>query len=464
MMGIAIETIEQQRERWIALAKALWAHPETAFHEVFARDETARVLRELGFSVEEGAFGLPTALRAVWGSGKPVLGFLGEYDALPGLSQQESVTEPAPVPGVDCGHGCGHNLLCAATVAAVAGLQAEMKARNLPGTIVFYGCPAEEVLTGKVFMARGGAFRELDAAICYHPATKDFVVRGKLGSSNALNSARFHFHGVTAHAAADPQNGRSALDAVELMNVGANYLREHVSSDVRIHYAITNGGTAPNVVPDYACVWYYVRAEKRETVTDAYERLKDIARGAALMTGTRVEEEFLGGCYPCLNNEVLGRCFMQAFKAVPASDWTPEELAFAEELNRSSPERLQRAVAGAPALYAEKPFYIAQRDCSSTDVGDVSHIVPCVMVNTAARNTASPAHSWQVTVCSNSSIGFRGMLRGAMAMAAGSVRLLEEPSILAEARREFEQDTKDAPYVCPIPENIPVPYGAVSEM
>lgn len=462
-MSIAIDTIIQGKSEWIDFAKDLWRHPETAFHERYAEQAAAKILRRFDFAVEEGAFGIPTALRAVWGSGRPVLGFLGEYDALPDLSQ-EVADIPMPVPNQNCGHGCGHNLLCGATVAAVVGLQTEMRARHLSGTIVFYGCPAEEVLTGKVFMARAGAFRELDAAVCYHPAARDFIARGKLGSSNALNSAKFHFHGVTAHAAADPQNGRSALDAVELMNVGANYLREHVSEDVRIHYAITNGGTAPNVVPDLASVWYYVRAEKRETVQAVYERLKNVAKGAALMTGTTVEEEFLGGCYPCLNNEALGKHFLQAFQKVPAAAWTEEEMDFARRLNRVSPACAKMAGEGGlteqdPPLSAGKPYYTASRDCSSSDVGDVSHIVPCVMINTAARNVAGPAHSWQVTACSGHSIGFKAMLRGAMVMAAGSVGLLEDPSILADAKREFDEDVKGLPYICPIPDSVPLPCG-----
>lgn len=283
-----------------------------------------------------------------------------------------------------------------------------------------------------------------------------------------MNSAVFHFHGVTAHAAADPHHGRSALDAVELMNVGANYLREHVPTDVRIHYAITDGGSVPNVVPDRASVWYYVRAEERETVGEVYERLKDIAAGAALMTGTTVEEEFRGGCYPCLNNEVLGEHFFSAFSSVPRVQWTADELSFAQQISQNSslgsPIR-QEETAGEPMppIFQEKPVYQAVRDCSSTDVGDVSHLVPCVMIGTAARSLAAPAHSWQVTACSGHSIGIKGMLYGAKVMAAGSVGLLEDPGMINRAAEEFAADTKGRPYRCPIPDSIGVPSFQAEE-
>ncbi len=263
---IAVKTVDQNAAVLTGLAKKIWDNPETAFNEVKACQWTAEVLKDAGFEVEIGYVGMPTAIRATWGKGHPVIGFLGEYDALPGLSQKVGTEKEPVTPGAP-GQGCGHNLLGVACLGAALGMKAELEATGKEGTVVFYGCPAEEVLTGKAFMAREGAFTDLDAAFSWHGATTNHVT---LGTMTGLNSAVFHFHGITAHAGGDPHNGRSALDAVELMNVGANYLREHVTSDVRIHYVIKEGGTAPNIVPDNASVWYYVRAMSREAVEDTY--------------------------------------------------------------------------------------------------------------------------------------------------------------------------------------------------
>ncbi|MCI8934735.1 MAG: amidohydrolase, partial [Clostridiaceae bacterium] len=243
---IAMKAVDQNAQALEDLAKKIWDNPETAFNEVNACQWTADLLRQNGFEVEVGYAGLPTAIKATWGKGHPVVGFLGEYDALPGLSQKVS-TEKEPVCSGAPGQGCGHNLLGVACVGAALGMKAELEATGKEGTVVFFGCPAEEVLTGKAFMARNGAFTDLDVAFSWHGSSANMVT---IGTMTGLNSAIFHFHGVTAHAGGDPHNGRSALDAVELMNVGANYLREHVTSDVRIHYVIKEGGTAPNIVPD----------------------------------------------------------------------------------------------------------------------------------------------------------------------------------------------------------------------
>jgi len=287
---IAQKLIDDKSNVLIELAAKIWENPEIAFQEVKACQWTADVLKKEGFEVEKGYAGVPTALRGVWGSGKPVIGFLGEYDALADLSQQiKTVKEPAEEGAP--GHGCGHNLMTPACIGAAMGLKKEMEEKKLKGTIVVYGCPAEEVLTGKAFMARGGAFRELDIAFSWHPGTNNML---NLGIMAALNSAVFHFKGITAHAGAYPFNGRSALDAAELMNVGANFLREHVPDITRIHYAFTEVHGAPNVVPDRASVWYYVRALSRDTVVEVYERLIKVARGAAMMTETEVEVEFMG--------------------------------------------------------------------------------------------------------------------------------------------------------------------------
>ena len=454
----AYETIEKYRGELDALSKDIWSNPEGPYVEYNAFEKTKVLLEKHGFDVESGSGGVNTAIKASWGSGKPVLAFLGEYDALPGMSQEVG-TVKKPVEGQAYGHGCGHNLLGVAHVGAVLGLKAEMEEKKLPGTIIYFGCPAEEVLTGKAFMARGGAFDGIDASIAFHPGTTNNTT---MGNSIALNSVKFHFKGVTAHAGGDPHNGRSALDAVELTNVGANYLREHVTTDVRIHYVITDGGTAPNIVPDKACVWYYVRAPKREIVDEVYARLVKVAEGAAHMTGTEVEVEFLGGCYQTLNNGVLVDLTHKIMLEAPQDEWTKEEIEFATKLNAVTPHLQENVLArlGLPAgtqLHTGTGGIGTVGNFGSTDVGDVTYIAPGMTFTTACYNIGAPGHSWQITSCSGSSIGEKGMIFAARIMAKFGLELIEKPEILEKAWAEFKDVTGGKPYKCPIPAEIPVP-------
>lgn len=453
---VATKAVDQNAAILEDLAKKIWEHPETAFNEVKACEWTAEVLKNAGFEVEVGYVGMPTAIRATWGKGHPRIGFLGEYDALPGLSQKVS-TEKEPVCEGAPGQGCGHNLLGVACLGAALGMKAELEASGKEGTVVFYGCPAEEVLTGKAFMAREGAFADLDAAFSWHGATTNHLTTGTM---TGLNSAVFHFHGVTAHAGGDPHNGRSALDAVELMSVGANYLREHVTSDVRIHYVIKEGGTAPNIVPDTASVWYYVRALSREAVEDTYRRLVLVAEGAAHMTETKLEIEFLGGCYNTLNPVKFTTMTRDVMAEIEMPQWTEEEKKFADALNKKSQQYDRVKASGlldnGPLCTFVSPV-LNEDGYGSTDVGDVQHIVPCVQVMTATYNLAAPGHSWQVTACSGMSIGMKGMLYGAKVMAASAMKLVNEPKLLAEAKEEFKKQMNGRTYKCPIPKEIPVP-------
>lgn len=457
---IALDAIEKEKGKLIELSKKLWEHPEVGYTEEFACKETAAILKEAGFTVEIGVGGVPTAIKASWGSGHPILGFLGEYDALPGMSQKlvehkEPVVDGAP------GQGCGHNLLGTASVGAVLGAKAEMEAKKLPGTLVFFGCPGEELLTGKAFMARAHVFDGIDAAFAYHPGE---VNRVTLGTMTGLNSVKFHFKGITAHAGGDPHNGRSALDAVELTNVGANYLREHVKSDVRIHYTITEGGVAPNIVPDKACVWYYVRALKREDINDVYRRLVRVAEGAAHMTETELEIEFLGGCYPTLNNPTLAHLLDDTLRAIPQEPWTEEELAFARALNEQNKNQYESMMARYGEGLEELPLFTGtapmdyNNGFGSTDVGDVGHIVPTAFFTTVCANLGAPGHSWHITACSGSTIGQKGMVYGAQVMAAAAIRFMEDPTILEKAKADFQKGTGGKPYLCPIPDEVPVPY------
>ncbi len=448
--------IDAKSQELIDIAHKMWEEPEIAYKEVKACKWTADYLKENGFEVEVGHVGLPTAIKATWGSGHPVIGFLGEYDALPGMSQKIT-SEKDPVVLGGAGQGCGHNLLGVACVGAVIGMKAEMEEKGLKGTIIYFGCPAEEVLTGKAFMARNGAFRELDVAFSWHGSGANNLT---MGTMTGLNSAIFHFKGRTAHAGGDPHNGRSALDAAELMSVGANYLREHVTSDVRIHYVYKEAGTAPNIVPDRASVWYYVRAMSREAIEDTYDRLVKVAKGAAMMTETEMEIEFLGGCYNTLPNKVLNDVAYEALNEVGVPEWTKEELDFADNLNKQSPQYeaiKAKGLLDKGAIATEIPTVQVVYGYGSTDVGDVMHICPCIMVRNATYNAAAPGHSWQITACAGMSIGHKGMLQGAKVMALSGLKLLEDNSLVDKAKEEFNKSMNGRTYKCPIPAEVPVP-------
>ena len=458
MLGAtAQKTIDEKSNSLIELATGIWETPEIGYQEKTACKLTAEFLEKEGFQVETGYAGVPTAIRAVWGEGKPAIGLLGEYDALSNMSQKVATTKEFVVEDGP-GHGCGHNLLGVAHVGAALALKQEMQEKNLKGTVVFFGCPAEEMLTGKTFMARNGAFRDLDFAFAWHPGGRNGI---NVGTLTALNSAKFHFKGITAHAGGDPHNGRSALDAAELMNVGAQFLREHVTDDVRIHYAFTDVHGAPNVVPDKASVWYYVRALSREAVEDTYERLVKIAKGAAMMTETDVEIEFMGGCYNTLPNMVITEVLQKTMEEITPPQWSAEEIKFAEELNKVSANYEKLVASGAlkqgEHLHSYVDPIICQNVYGSTDVGDVQHIVPTCFFCTACNNLGAAYHSWQITSCSNHSIGHKGMLYGAKAMAVTGLRFIEDSALLQKAKDEFAKVMNGRSYKCPIPAEVPVP-------
>ena len=457
---IAFDAIEENREQLWQLAKRIWDNPEGPNREYNACKWSADMLLAAGFDVEIGAGGLSTAIKAKYGSGSPVIAFLGEYDALLGLSQK-AVARQEPVTEGGWGHGCGHNLLGVGHIGAVIGLAREMKADNIPGTIIFYGCPAEEVLTGKVFMARAGAFDGVDLAVHWHPGSSNTV---GTGGNIGLNSFKLHFKGRTAHAGGDPQNGRSALDAVELTNVGIQYLREHVSPDVRMHYAITDGGIVPNIVPDKASAWYFVRAATRESIDEVYKRVLNVARGAALMTETEMSVEFLGGCYPTRNNRVLVNVIHESMLEAPRDDWTADEIAFAKALSEipgSHIEEARKHLELGPDTYLHAGVRPIQSDIGhgSTDVGDIGHIMPAVMFGTATASLGSPGHNWQFTACSGNSIGEKGMIYAARIMALFALKTLTNPAISADAKAEFDRESEGKPYVCPIPDDVLPPKG-----
>jgi aminobenzoyl-glutamate utilization protein B len=470
MQQAALAYLDEQDEQLSYLARQIWDHPEIALEERFACTLLADQLAEAGFSVERGVGQLSTAFVAEWGSGTPIIGILGEYDALPGLSQQMAA-DRSPIQNGGPGHGCGHNLFGVACLGAALALKTAMQTQQIAGTIRYYGCPAEETLVGKTFMARAGVFDDLDAALAWHPGDINAVWAG---SSLAMNSFKVNFHGLSSHAAADPHNGRSALDGAQLMDVGVNYLREHIIPEARIHSVITSGGQAPNVVPAYAQIWYFVRAPRRDQVDAIYARVLDIAKGAALMSGTTYDIDFVTGCYELLPNLALSRLVLEKLQAIGDLSFTAEEQAFARKLQGTfAPGTLAHAFALTQRLvsreldptlietslwqqilpHIETPIVLP----GSTEVGDVSQITPTAQLTTCCWPLGTPGHSWQIVASSGSSIGSKGMLLAAKALALTGLDLLTRPDLLAAARAEFARKQNGRPYASPLPEGA-VPH------
>lgn len=469
-----VHWLDHNEGMFTELADAIWRTPEVAWEEFESSKMQADLLEEQGFSIRWDLGGLSTAFVAEWGTGSPVIGVLGEYDALAGLSQklqpeQEPLTEGAP------GHGCGHNLLGTGGVAAAVAVKQWLKESGTPGTIRYYGCPAEEQLSGKTFMARSGAFDDLDAALNFHPDKLNYP--GK-GSAVGVYDLVFRFRGRTAHAGGSPHLGRSALDAVELMNVGANFLREHVTEKVRIHYVITDGGKVPNIVPETAEVWYFVRAHEREELESVVRRLEKIAEGAALMTETTFTREFRGACSNVLNNHVLADAQYENMRIIGPIEFSQEEIDYAAQVNSAFPDKdtgkvfhhfrvpsdqrdRVESLREQPLIGENFPGWDEDHiGTGSTDVGDVSWITPLSMLRTACYATAAPAHSWAAVATAGMSIGHKGMMHAAKIMAATAYDLYTDRELLAAARAEHAKQTEGRPYRCPIPEDVPAPRVA----
>jgi aminobenzoyl-glutamate utilization protein B len=458
------EWLDENQQRFTNMADAIWEKPEVAWEEFFASQLQADFLNDEGFTVWSIA-DMPTSFVAEWGEGGPIIGFLGEYDALPGLSQKiqptlEPVEKGAP------GHGCGHNLLGTGAVASALVIKNWLEVTGTPGRVRYYGCPAEERLSAKAFMARAGVFDDLDVAFNFHPGSSNNASKG---SSVALYSFKFQFHGRTSHAGGSPHLGRSALDAVELMNVGVNYLREHVLSNIRMHYVITKGGEAPNIVPDLAEVWYYLRAHQPDELTDLIERVRKVANGAALMTETRVEEIYDASCSNLLSNHTLADLQYKVIEELGAIDFTEEEIAFAEAIKDQYPKEMfedsvkyMRDKYKLPEEAVRKPLLAShprpddkdEVGGGSTDVGDASWCTPLSMVWTTCFALAAPAHSWGIVATAGMSIGHKGMIYAAKIMAAAAMDCYTDPTHIEKAREEFQKSTKGQPYKSNIPENV----------
>jgi aminobenzoyl-glutamate utilization protein B len=419
--------LDGQTEHLSQVAMEIWDLAELGYQETRSAELLAEELEAHGFSVERGVAGIPTAFVASYGSGHPIVGILGEYDALPGINQ-DRVPERRPIEGKDRGHACGHNLFGTASAAAAIAASEWLKATGSAGTIRFYGTPAEEGGSGKVYMVRAGLFDDTDVVLTWHPSDRNDA---SPGSNLAVKSAMFRFRGVSAHAAAAPDRGRSALDGVEAMDYMTNLLREHVPQETRIHYVITAGGEAPNVIPDYAEVYYYVRHPDPETTREIFDRVVAAAEGAARGTGTTVEVEVMGGSYSRLPVESLQRLVYENLKAVGGVAYDQEEQRFAdlikETLGTGLPLGSQEEI---------QPFEWEQGYASS-DNGDVSWMTPMGTLVTATWVPGTAAHTWQAVAADGMSIGVKGMMVAAKALAFTAVDLFSDLEKLTEVSQEF---------------------------
>jgi aminobenzoyl-glutamate utilization protein B len=441
----AVASIEAQRADLVALADQVWAFAETALRETRSAAVLADHAERQGFRVERGVAGMPTAFVASYGEGRPVIAVLGEYDALPGLSQK-AVPERAVLREGAPGHGCGHNLFGAASLGAAIAVKELIAAGKLSGTVRFYGTPAEEAIGGKVYMTRDGLFRDVDVALAWHPADR---THADMEGGQALVDLVVEFEGRTAHAAFDPWNGRSALDALELFTHGVNMMREHVKPTVRMHYVIKDGGNAPNIVPDHAGLWIWARDFERKGVDEVLARLRPMAEGAALMAGVTAKVSVQAGDYEMLVNEAGERLLDANLRWLGPIAYTPEEDAFAKALQKAAgvePVGMETAIG---------PLEGQEKEGGSTDVGDVSWNVPTLHVSVTTAPRGVPWHAWPVVASGGMSIGHKGMIQAAKTLAATMVDLFDDPAARAAVRAEFEEKARGFVYVPFIPDGPP---------
>ncbi|MBS1661133.1 MAG: amidohydrolase [Bacteroidetes bacterium] len=434
-----IDGIQSHYDEYKKIALQIWDYAEVGYKETKSSALLQKTLTDNGFVVRSGVADIPTAFVASYGSGSPVIGILAEFDALPGLAQQ-ATPEKAVIEGKNAGHGCGHHLFGTASVAAGIEIKQLIAQHKFQGTIRVYGCPAEEGGSGKVYMVRAGLFNDVDVVVHWHPDADNAVT---FTSALANKSAKFRFHGLAAHAAMAPDKGRSALDGVEAMDYMVNLMREHIPEETRLHYVITNGGKAPNVVPDFAEVYYYVRHPKKEEVVRIFDWVAKAADGAALGTQTTVDYEIIGGTHDLLLNKTLAEAMQRNLKRVGGVSYTPAEMEFARKLQSSFTFK-------APALETAgmvQPLKEVQdAGGGSTDVGDVSYTVPTVGLRAATWVPGTPAHSWQATACGGTEIGIKGMMVAAKVMALTAMDCFRSSELVARAKEEFKKDKGEYQY------------------
>jgi aminobenzoyl-glutamate utilization protein B len=446
----AIQFLDSTTTTWQRVNRNIWSYAETGLQETKSSQELITILKQHGFTVQEGVAGMPTAFVASYGTGRPVIGILAEYDALPGLSQ-DAIPERKERTGVGAGHGCGHSVFGTASTAAAIAVKRAIESGSARGMVRLYGTPAEETGIGKTYMLREGMFREDDVILSWHAGTQ---TQASYDYSKANVSVKFRFSGLPAHASASPHQGRSALDAVELMSVGVNYMREHVKEDTRIHYVITNGGGQPNVVPPDAEVWYYLRANKHADVEEYFGWLKEIADGAARMTRTKLTAvQVDADMHEVLPNRALAEVIHKNLELVGAPTFTDEEKAFArktqEPLGRTFDRALSEVVEPLPAQ--------PEQGVASTDVGDISWFVPVGQLQAATHTFGAPGHSWQIVACTGTSIGEKGMMVAAKALAATAIDLFTTPALIEKARADFKAIRTPLNYITLIPEGQKAP-------
>ncbi|MBY0481038.1 MAG: amidohydrolase [Chitinophagaceae bacterium] len=426
---LVLSSIEKHQNDLIKISDQIWGFAEIAMRENKSSKLLADYAEAQGFTVKRAVAAIPTAFIAEYGSGKPIIGILGEFDALPGLSQKAQPTKEVLLAGAP-GHGCGHNMFGTASLGAAIAIKELIASGKLKGTIRFYGTPAEEDLAGKVWMAKDGLFNDLDVCLDWHP---DYENKANMQSSQAITDYSISFKGKSAHAAADPWNGRSALDAAELFAQGINYMREHVKPSVRMHYVFTKAGKVPNVVPDEASVWLWIRDTKRSGVAEVSERMKDIAKGAALMAGVSYEVKLNNGLYELLINETGAKALQNNMNFVGPITYTKEELDFADKIMKEYGLASNGIAGGIKPLETTKETPPG----GSTDVGDVSYLVPEITLLATTAPFEAPWHSWVVVACGGMSIGHKGMLFASKSLGTTMVDLFENEQLRKDIKTEF---------------------------
>ncbi len=439
-----LRRMDSQADHYGKLSRQIWEIAEVGYKETKSSALLKDELRKAGFAIEENIAGIPTAFVATWGEGKPAIGILGEFDALPGLSQQDVPEKKVRVEG-DPGHGCGHNLLGTASAFAAIEVKRYMQEHKLRGTVRFYGTPAEEGGSGKVFMARAGVFNRSDVALAWHPGDSN---QANISTNLATMTATFRFRGSAAHAALAPEQGRSALDALLLMSHAIEMLREHVPQSTRMHYMITNGGASPNIVPAFAEGKFQARFPDMPTLNGIWQRVIKCAEAGALATETKMEMSIESGTYNILPNDTLAKLYDKNLRVVGGVKYTAEETAFAETIRKtlSLTEALPMGSQESVQPIATGVFY------GSTDVGDVSWSIPTSELNVATLAPGVRLHSWQSTACTGSTIGRKGMMVAAKTLALSALDLLEDPKLIEAAKADFDRRRAGNTYRSPIPE------------
>jgi aminobenzoyl-glutamate utilization protein B len=447
-----IQSVENHKAKLIDISDQIWAAAEVAFEESTSAKLLADYAEENGFRVKRGVAEMPTGFVAEYGEGRPIIGILGEFDALPGISQQ-AVPHKAPLKEGAAGHGCGHNLFGAGSLGAAIAIKELMDAGKIKGTVRFYGTPAEEKYFGKLFMARAGMFDDLDACLDWHPSAK---TKANVQSSLALVDFIVEFRGQAAHASGDPWNGRSASDGLELYTTGINYLREHIKPTVRIHYHIQNGGDVVNVVPDYSRLWVRVRDSKRDGMLEVYERVKKMAEGAAIMADVDYSIELVSGLHEVLVNRTGGEALHKNMEMLGPIEYTAKETAFAKGIQEAT-KKPQVGIDGSLQPFEETKEHPGG---GSTDVGDVSWLVPEIRLGVTTAPVDTPWHSWAVVACGGMSIGHKGLVYASKALAMTMVDLYENPQLIKDMRAEFNERKGDSEYKAILPEGPPpIPEG-----